>query len=360
MFRQNLRLGLLLAAVNYAGGRLHLWYNSHLACSGNVQSSLLLSVVAVTSNTDESQVGRLQVSLNTIDEFSSAHGLSSKIEVILVEYNYDPSRPDLASMLHLRDAMPLVRILRVTPEQHKYLVAKTGVTFRVSYLEYIAKNIGIRRACGEFVLVTNPDIVLAESFFTYLSNFGLRNDSYYRVPRCNSNVDTSALKQMPAPAVMRTLQDAMNDCWWSLPQHEPWKQYVQSVFDGKAPPAGEPWKECIFAPGDFTLLSRKAFHNYRGYPEVALPTMLDDVIVWQAVADGLKLVVMSKPTVTWHINHDKGYNSVDDRWAKSEVMKHAFRLDEAGKRMMQNRRLELFNDHSWGLAHVPVLEVPFR
>ena len=351
---------LLLSTISPAQARLRLWYNSHLACSGNQQSSLLLSIVAVSTNTDASQVGRLQVSLNMLDEYAKAHGLTSSIEVVLVEYNYDPDKPDLASLLTLRDSMPLIRILRVSPEQHQYLVSRTGVPFRVNFLEYTGKNIGIRRACGKFLLVTNPDIILAESFYMYLSKFGLANDTYYRIPRCNSNSDANALKSKPASEVVRVLQDTLaGDCWWSLPQSLPWATYIRSAFDATAPSPGEQWKECIFAPGDFTMLSREAYHRYRGYPEVALPTMLDDVIVWQAVADGMKLVVMPQPTVTYHINHEKGYNTADDRWAKSEVMKHAYGLEEAGRRMMQNRKVEVFNDESWGLAHEAVIEKPF-
>jgi hypothetical protein len=350
----------LLLTLKPVEARLHLWYNSHLACSKNKHSSLLLSIVAVSSNTDASQVERLQVSLNTLDEHARAHSLTSQIEVVLVEYNYDPGQPSLASMLTLRETMPLIRILRVSPEQHEYLVSKTGVAFKVKFLEYTGKNIGIRRACGEFLLVTNPDIILSESFFTYLSKFGLANDTYYRIPRCNSNVDASALKMKTASEIQRALQDTLDgNCWWSLPQPIPWSTYVRSEFTTTTPLVGELWKECIFAPGDFTLLSREAYHRYRGYPEVALPTMLDDVIVWQAVADGMKLVVLPKPTVTYHINHAKGYNSADERWAKSEAMKRAYQLNEAGRRMMDTHTVEVFNDESWGLAHVPVTEVPF-
>jgi hypothetical protein len=352
-----LNCALVLSIPASSVARLHLWYNSHLACSGNDHSDLLLSLVAVTSNTDAPQISRLQIALNVMGHYAQSHSLTRRLEVVLVEYNYNPDKPEVATLLNFSEDIPLIRILRVSPDQHKYLVQRAGVSFKVNFLEYTAKNIGIRRACGRFLLVTNPDIVLPESFFTYLSKFSLANDSYYRIPRCNSNVDPNSVLTKPPAEIVGILQDSLaGDCMWWMPQPLPWSTYIRKAFAAEKPPAGEQWKECILAPGDFTLLSREAFHRYRGYPEVALPTMLDDVIVWQAVADGKKLVIMPEPTVTYHINHDKGYNSADERWAKSDAMRRAYGLDEAGRRMMQARVLETFNDETWGLAHVPVSE----
>lgn len=44
------------------------------------------------------------------------------------------------------------------------------------------------------------------------------------------------------------------------------------------------------APGDFTLMHRRAWSHMRGHPEVPLIGMVDDYVVWLAVAMGLKAV----------------------------------------------------------------------
>jgi hypothetical protein len=44
------------------------------------------------------------------------------------------------------------------------------------------------------------------------------------------------------------------------------------------------------APGEFTLLSRRAWHAIRGYPEIPSPTKLDDALIAAASAFGLKAV----------------------------------------------------------------------
>ena len=352
-------LSLLLMTFDVASGRLHMWYNSHLSCANHSKSSLLLSIVAVTSNTDDQQIERLQVSLNALGHYVHKYSLLQQVEVVLVEYNYDPKRPPLSQLLKLGETFPLLRIFRVGEDLHRLLVSKMGVTFKVSFLEYPGKNIGIRRSCGKYVLVTNPDIVLSETFWLYISKFGLAPDAYYRIPRCNADTRSADLLKTDASKIQFALQSAVTDCWCTLPVDESWHSYVRSEFKATSAPAGEQWKECIFAPGDFTMLPRSSIFRFRGYPEVALPTMLDDVVVWQAVSDGLRLVVMPKPTVTYHINHAKGYNSADDRWRMSEVMRRAYGLDEAGRRMMQNRAVEFFNDDTWGLNHVTLEEFTF-
>jgi hypothetical protein len=47
----------------------------------------------------------------------------------------------------------------------------------------IAKNVGIRRARGEFVLATNPDLLFSNALFAFLASAALRADCMYRIDR---------------------------------------------------------------------------------------------------------------------------------------------------------------------------------
>ena len=49
--------------------------------------------------------------------------------------------------------------------------------------EYIAKNVGIRRANGEFVLVTNPDVLYNRPLLSLFAKRRLERDRYYRADR---------------------------------------------------------------------------------------------------------------------------------------------------------------------------------
>ena len=56
---------------------------------------------------------------------------------------------------------------------------------RNSVFEYIGKNVGIRRAAGEFILATNPDTVFSAALVENLKQRSLREDTFYRVDRAD-------------------------------------------------------------------------------------------------------------------------------------------------------------------------------
>ena len=101
------------------------------------------------------------------------------IELIVVDYATEDSRDPLHSLFSdylnkLKDDYIYnndnknkikIRFIQVPHKFHKKLI-----NAKVPFLEYIAKNIGIRRAKGEFVLSMNPDSLLSKNFFNLVSN----------------------------------------------------------------------------------------------------------------------------------------------------------------------------------------------
>ena len=57
------------------------------------------------------------------------------------------------------------------------VAAGTGTTF----LEFMAKNVGARRARGEFVLFTNGDVLLSDSVLEMLGREELDHGRYIRM-----------------------------------------------------------------------------------------------------------------------------------------------------------------------------------
>lgn len=54
------------------------------------------------------------------------------------------------------------------------------------FWEYQAKNLAMRRACGEYVLTTNPDVWLTDGFWQMVAARGFRPDMYYRMGRVDT------------------------------------------------------------------------------------------------------------------------------------------------------------------------------
>ena len=80
-------------------------------------------------------------------------------EVILVEWDPVPDRPLLSELLarELPDVTERVLTRIVVAREYQAAMAQNP---RIGYLEYVARNVGIRRATAPFVLVTNVDILL--------------------------------------------------------------------------------------------------------------------------------------------------------------------------------------------------------
>src|SRR5690242_11351100 len=112
-----------------------------------------LSVVATARNDDHggNLLHRMQIFVDAWISQAKRHVLSS--ELILVEWNPPRERKTLAEALRWpADMGPCeVRIVEVPPELHARYRHATALPL----YQMIAKNVGIRRARGEFVLATN-------------------------------------------------------------------------------------------------------------------------------------------------------------------------------------------------------------
>ena len=115
-------------------------------------------------------------------------------EVVLVEWDPIPGRPLLSEVLATRLPDLTERTLRrivVAPEYQRALTQNP----RAGYMEYLAKNVGIRRAAAPFVLVSNIDILLGKAVVEALSTGRLATGTIYRSPRYDIKlgVDQSGL-----------------------------------------------------------------------------------------------------------------------------------------------------------------------
>jgi hypothetical protein len=139
-----------------------------------------LSVVATARNDDHGGdlLPRMQVFLNGLA--AQADRFELPVELVLVEWNPPVDRPRLADALEWpRSAWCSYRIVEVPNELHMRLEHAD----RLPLFQMIAKNAGIRRARGEFVLATNVDVLVPDALMSWLAERTLRPDRLYRVDR---------------------------------------------------------------------------------------------------------------------------------------------------------------------------------
>ena len=146
-----------------------------------------LSLVVTARNDDHggSLLSRMQAFVNAWIGQCQRHDLSS--ELIVVDWNPPADRSPLIDALQWPvDTRPCeVRFLQVPPEVHqRYKHAESLPLYQM-----IAKNVGIRRARGRFVLATNIDIIISDELVAYLAQRHLDPDRMYRIDRHDAMSD---------------------------------------------------------------------------------------------------------------------------------------------------------------------------
>jgi len=139
-----------------------------------------LSVVVATRNDDHggNPLWRLQAFVDTFDAQCRLTGLDA--EVIIVEWNPPVGRPRLIDVLPLpQHPACAYRFIEVPPDLHAMLSHAEALPL----FQMIAKNVGIRRARGAFVLATNIDIILSNELVHFIAGRNLEPGGLYRVDR---------------------------------------------------------------------------------------------------------------------------------------------------------------------------------
>ncbi len=108
-------------------------------------------------------------------------------ELIIVEWNPLPGRPRLNDVLQWPPNFgPCeVHFIEVPPEVHARY-PHSGV---IPLYQMIGKNVGIRRARGQFVLATNIDILFSDELAEYLAARRLEPGRMYRIDRHDAMSD---------------------------------------------------------------------------------------------------------------------------------------------------------------------------
>ena len=168
------------------------------------------------------------------------------LELVLVEWNPPPDRPRLAEALRWpADFGPVaVRIIEVPARIH----AQYRYASALPLYQMIAKNVGIRRARGEFILATNVDILFSDELFQWLAARRLEPGRMYRVDRLD------VMAEVPVEA---SVEERLAWCRSHLlrrhtrtgterlkPEGRPWPEAVDVVDPGRGIVFGEGW----FAP----------------------------------------------------------------------------------------------------------------
>lgn len=307
-----------------------------------------LSIVATARNDTHggNLLHRMQIFLNGILVQSEKYQL--KTELIIVEWNPPPDKPRLAQVLLWPEKHDFcsVRIIVVPPEIHK----RFNYSEKLPLHQMIAKNVGIRRTHGQFILATNIDILFSDELFAFFASEKMRKKKLYRVTRYDVREDVPLnvpIDEQLSYCSQNIIRVNAKDSTFDLINRE------YRIIN----PPGLDFKRLILflnACGDFQLMAREHWQDLRGYPELDIhPMHLDSILSYMAHFHGISEEVLMDPMRIYHIEHSDTH-SHKDVWERLKSKNiRVFSNEElyalADKMAKENRPI-IFNDDKWGLA----------
>jgi hypothetical protein len=122
-------------------------------------------------------MGRLQACVSLLGGLVKKHSLAT--ELVVVEWNAKSDKEPLREVVEWHPDLP-TRIIHVSPE----VLATLTPRIKSPFAQYHAKNVGARRSLGEYVIATNPDVILGEGLIKWLARKPLRPNAFYRCVAC--------------------------------------------------------------------------------------------------------------------------------------------------------------------------------
>jgi len=332
-------------------------------------SAPYLSIVAASRNDNHGGdiLQRMKIFVNGLIAQTNRHRLPA--ELIMVEWNPPEDQPLLQHLLPKPENGDFLtmRYVVVPKEIHqRYKRAN-----EIPLFQMIAKNVGIRRAKGEFILCTNIDLLFSDPLFRMLASRKLAHDTFYRANRCDVpdgiNPEWKLETQLDwcgKNTIRRLGMDArfrnINLEQLGMSHRAPYQLWLidklalalQLVWSREKT---KYYRIDSFACGDFTLMSREAWLNIWGYLELDLYSIhIDTLGLISAVSLGYRQHIFPREACTYHIDHEAGWLAMTPV-EKIRFLQHRPGIDyglvmEAGLFALERKERFPLNSSNWGFA----------
>ncbi len=337
-----------------------------------------LSIVAASRNDNHGgdMLRRMRIFLNGL--IQQTRRFEIPVELIIVEWNPPENRPLLSEVLPAPSSNDrlTIRYIIVPPSiHHQYKRADVIPLFQM-----IAKNVGIRRASGQFVLCTNVDLLFSDGLFQFIRERQFHPHAFYRANRYDipSSLDENwhIGEQLQFAHDNFIAQIGKNPNYMNLEDASEWIYSYKWLAKLLNTAAGIKRKFLdnridltlryldTFACGDFTLMAKEAWLDIQGYPELDLYSIhVDTMGLIAAKALGYDQVVLPQDKCTYHIYHKTGWESM------SPVEKISFWVErpgigwdvvcDSGKYILEKGRRFNINQPDWGYANHELEEITY-
>jgi len=353
-----------------------------------------LSIVATSRNDDHggNLLHRTQLFVSGLIAQCNRHNLDA--ELILVEWNPPSDRPRLSEVLQwpIDTGLCDIRIIEVPEAVHRRFQHSENLPL----FQMIAKNVGIRRARGEFILATNIDILFSDELMKFISEGYLKPGRTYRIDRYDVYGDipldmpfnqqleycrNHILRVNHRKYSRNLITGQINNIYKSanLCQYIPtcWKYWLNERKSKRLDPLWtlkyikyvvEHWFKLLIekgplqlhtnACGDFTLMDAGSWHAIKGYWEWEGYSMhLDSHLLFVAHHAGVPETVLNEPMRIYHIEHGtgSGYTPEGKKILYQRIENAGIPILDSNLvfnwaiQMRREHRAIIFNNENWGL-----------
>lgn len=286
-------------------------------------------------------VVRMNIFIKTLAAFCEKYRLDS--ELVIVEWNPPENNPPLKEALYAPENLQYceIRIIKVPAVLHKQLPGSD----KLPLFEYIGKNTGIRRARGEYILITNPDIIFSESLIRLLSRRNLSPGSFYRIGRYDSkSFETTELSAEKAEEYCEGNVIRRHHYWHSDDGKFQPTRFLKDfarylILRAMHFPFAYPFATVA---GDFFLMHKDSWHKLHGCPEKENNYFIDGYICYMAVTAGLKQKILGGRGIRIYHQEHGGRREAD----ASAVQEYR----RIRKKMLKDKKPIIFNNEDWGLG----------
>lgn len=343
-------------------------------------SEYYLSIVATSRNDNHGGDlnKRTAAFLNSI--YFQAKRTQLKVEVILVEWNPPQDKPLLNEILPKPIDNDYVSLKYIVVPKEIHDEYKNSP--KIPLYQMIAKNVGIKRAKGEFILCTNIDIIFSNESFDELAKKELKKGTFYRANRCDIPADVldieSEVQQLnysELNIIKRIGKTQGHEAIFLFPFFKTiiykfsrlsfllnrvllflWKRSNKNEF---------PFFVIDFdACGDFTLMSKDDWMDIEGYNELDMYSIhIDSMALWAACALDKKQFIFSPEKCVYHVYHEDGWESKNVlktiRFLENKPCLDYSIVHKGGLQIIQEKTTWRINNENWGLMNYNLKEFTF-
>lgn len=298
--------------------------------------------------------------------FSQLVEFDISAEIIFVNYNPVSGSPRIQEFIRWPKSTEnvIIRIITVLPAHHKKFIEQNGIK-NIPVIEYLGKNVGIRRSKGEFICAMNPDILFPDKFIQKISG-NLYQDRYYRANRIDFEYDNGRKKLICINLKGHTHKlkyySGLLYLWLKI-RYGVVNWYmintikIEPLLNRLSIPVYYDNVEFRFhckSSGDFMMMHTRFWKEIGAYYESApIALHIDSLFVVQAAMSGLKEYVLDIPV--YHQEHERRY--LADNRNEEENTAYRFFQRESQKMLKEKKSMNYNNHADWGLNTIDLPEI---